>query len=325
MALGAPGFAVRSHHARSALDALGTVDAIIQIGATFRVDKSARRGRPLVIYADANAAYALRGRPWSSASHLSSDEVIALLARERSVYDGTDAVWTMSESLAASFVADFAVPASRVTTIGAGANLRNDADVGGGPGDGVPRVLFVGKEHERKGSKVLLEAFARVRSLLPGAELHVVGCDLDGLPQRGVTVHGFIAQDAPGGRARLAALYRSSTVFCLPSHYEPFGIVFLEAMAAGLPCIGTRSWAMPEIIADGDTGWLIPDGDVEALTRALSAALSDPHQSATMGAAGRARVQSHYTWGHVAARALDSLARHGVTDLRPSPLTSNSA
>jgi glycosyltransferase involved in cell wall biosynthesis len=79
-------------------------------------------------------------------------------------------------------------------------------------------------------------------------------------------------------------------------------------MSAGLPCIGTAKWAMPEIIDDGETGWLVPDGDVEELARVLIAALQHPALCQRMGANARERALARFTWEGVAARAASDLA-----------------
>jgi glycosyltransferase involved in cell wall biosynthesis len=85
-------------------------------------------------------------------------------------------------------------------------------------------------------------------------------------------------------------------------------VVFVEAMLASLPCIGTDRWAMPEIIEHGVTGWVAPDGDVGALAAILLQSLRDREKSATMGRRGRERALRLFTWDRVAARALADLA-----------------
>ena len=102
-------------------------------------------------------------------------------------------------------------------------------------------------------------------------------------------------------------LFASATLFCMPSHYEPFGIAFVEAMLAGLPCVGTARWAMPEIIDDGNTGWLVPDGSVDELARVLVEALQNPAECARRGTLGRQRSLGRFTWERVASRALVDL------------------
>jgi len=84
--------------------------------------------------------------------------------------------------------------------------------------------------------------------------------------------------------------YARASVFCLPSRQEGFGIVFLEAMAAGLPVVAGRAAAVPEVVAEGETGWLVDPGDARALASALAALLHDAERRRAMGEAGRRRV-----------------------------------
>jgi alpha-maltose-1-phosphate synthase len=304
--LGRTGFWLRSRQAAAAVRRLGPrLDAVVQIGATFLLPPAARGPAPYIVYCDSNIRHALRGRPYSGASHLLAGEEDDVADREHQVYDAADRIWTMSDILGRSFQADFAQPARKLLTIYAGANQPAPVEVPLRPIPGLPpSVLFIGKDHLRKGSDLLLEAFVAVRHLFPNAELHLVGAVPPGSNVPGVTAHGFLSREREADRRVLADLFRRATVFCMPSRYEPFGIAFVEAMLAGLPCIGTNAWAMPEIIEDGRTGWLVPEGAVGALADTLIRALRDPEESARLGRAGRERALDRFTWDRVAARAV---------------------
>lgn len=303
--LGAVPFAARSARVNAALArAPHAYDAVIQIGATFAISKVARRGAPYIVYCDSNIAYSSRGAPFSAASKLSADERRSALRREQRVYDAADRIWTMSDALAASFRDDFAQSPGKVLTIYAGPN-HVPSPVAGVRRE--PRILFVGKDHQRKGSAVLLQAFEIVRREVPQAELHLVGGINVGADLPGVVSHGFVKCSTPAGRGQFDHLFATAAVFCLPSRYEPFGIAFVEAMHAGLPCIGNRSWAMPEIIEEGKTGWLVDDGSVEELSMVLIAALRNPAKCAELGVSGQERSRARFTWNHTAARALNDL------------------
>ena len=303
--LGSIPFAARSARVNADLGrARRTYDAVIQIGATFAISAAARRGAPYVLYCDSNVAYSSRGAPFSAASKLSVDERRSALRREQRVYDAADRIWTMSDALASSFRDDFAQPAAKILTIYAGCNHVPAPVPGTRRG---PRILFIGKDHERKGSAVLLEAFDIVRREVPDAELHLVGGINVGADRPGVVSHGFVARSTLAGRGQFDHLFATASIFCLPSRYEPFGIAFVEAMRAGLPCVGNRSWAMPEIIAEGETGWLVDDGCVRELAAVLIGALRDPAKCVAMGALGRERSLERFTWDKVCARALNDV------------------
>ena len=320
--LGAPSFALKSSAASAALGRLqrrgAAYDAIVQIGGTFLVSDRVRASAPYIVYSDSNIRHALRGAPYSGASSLAPAEVPGVIAREQRVYDAADRLWTMSRALGDSYVRDFAQPAAKVLPLYAGANNVPDAPDADAARE--PVILFIGKDHARKGSAQLLDAFEVVRARVPAAELHIVGAVPPGADRPGVTAHGFVSRRTPDGARTLTTLFRRASVFCLPSHYEPFGVAFVEAMLAGLPCIGTTAWAMPEIILDGETGWLVPPGGREALADALTAALVDPREAARRGAQGRRRALDLFTWDRVAERALtdiETLTRSGARTARP--------
>lgn len=153
----------------------------------------------------------------------------------------------------------------------------------------VPRVLFVGGDFPRKGGFDLLDVWGRGR-LYERAALDIMTnwpLDPETLPP-GVTVHPGITAHTDPWHER----WRGADVFVLPTRDEAFGIVFQEAAAAGLPAIGTRLNAVPEIVHDGETGLLVPPGDRPALGRALETLLDSPDVRRDMGTRGRARIQS---------------------------------
>lgn len=301
---GAP-FALRSRNA-AALIAAQPVrpDVILQFGATFEA-----RGRgdvPYVLYCDSNIALAERGRAsgYGEAVALRPSEVRAIRAREERVYRGAAAIFTISEYLGRSFQQDFGIPPERVHPIHAGPNfeLHRMPDRPGAAAGAPPSVLFVGRHFERKGGDLLLRAFERVRRRVPRAELVIVGPPDLRVDQPGVRSIGFLDKDTAEGSAALQRLFTDARVFCLPTRFEPFGIAYLEAMAFGLPCVGTAVWAVPEIIADGETGFVVPVEDAEALADRLVVLLTDGERAARMGREGRRRLETRFTWPAVVGR-----------------------
>jgi glycosyltransferase involved in cell wall biosynthesis len=110
-------------------------------------------------------------------------------------------------------------------------------------------------------------------------------------------------------RKRLHQIFAEATVFAMPSICEPFGLAILEAMSHGLPVIGSTVDAMPELIEDGTTGYLIKPGDSEALADRLVQLLSNPDACIRMGQAGRTRVGQQFLWQHAVDRIEHALAR----------------
>ncbi|HTG12565.1 MAG TPA: glycosyltransferase, partial [Candidatus Eisenbacteria bacterium] len=115
-------------------------------------------------------------------------------------------------------------------------------------------------------------------------------------------------------------LYSHAAVFVCPSIYEPFGLINLEAMACGTPVVASRVGGIPEVVVDGETGRLVEPGDVAALGQALRETLADPERARRMGAAGRGRVEAHFSWDRIADRTIavyrDAIEHHGRAPAR---------
>jgi len=212
------------------------------------------------------------------------------------------AIFTFSEYLRQSFIADYRVPAERVFNVGAGINLTDFPAPNPHKDYTAPRILFVGIDFVRKGGPQLLRAFQIVHDALPDAELHIVGPAKLNNPPSCVIFHGHLSKVDPGGMRELESLFRDCTLFVLPSLYEPFGIAPLEAMLYQLPCLVTDAWALRETVIPGFNGDLVPKGSVEGLAEKLLQLLSKPDALATMGRQGRERVLRDYTWSAVVDR-----------------------
>ncbi len=228
--------------------------------------------------------------------------------RERDTYLGAHAIATFSSRVKLSLVADYDVEPDRVQVVGAGANVFPDRVERRHDGD---TLLFVGKGDFRgKGGEVLLRAFELLRARRPKARLLLAGPTEPLAVPEGVTCLGLVPFSA------LPDLFAQATAFVLPTLREPFGIAFLDAMACGVPCVGTRAGAVPEILDEGRLGVLVPPGDEHALADALADLLEDPQRACEFGALGRESiVQRGLLWPEVSQRVaalLDGAARQGA-------------
>ena len=164
-------------------------------------------------------------------------------------------------------------------------------------------VLVVGRlsAGERyKGHEQLIRAWPDVVARVPDARLVVAG-DGDDRPRL-----ERLATESPAGgavrftgflsRPELEAEYARASLFAMPSRGEGFGLVYLEAMAHGLACLGSHSDAAAEVIEDGTTGVLVDPDDVQVLGRAMTDLLESPDRRRAMGEAGRARVAALYQY-----------------------------
>jgi glycosyltransferase involved in cell wall biosynthesis len=220
-----------------------------------------------------------------------------------------DRVLASSLHSAARLSADYGIDADRVRVVPEPIDLsrwrRALEEAPAGPPER-SLILCVAHLYPRKDVATLLDAIAR----LPEAFLHIVGTgpELPRLRMRAARL-GLESRVEFLGHVsfeRLAAEYRGASLFCLPSRQEGFGIVFLEAMAAGLPIVAARAAAVPEVVADGECGILVPPGDPDALTAALGRLLADPRQARRLGEAGRRRVE-RYDAPKVAIQFLEAI------------------
>lgn len=183
------------------------------------------------------------------------------------------------------------------------------------PGDSLPdAVVFVGRLLPHKGVHDLIDAVPA------GLPLRVIGTarDAEYLNSLRVRAMGkcvtFLHETTD---AQLVAEYRRALCVVLPSVYttpdghhtrvpELLGQTLLEAMACGRPTICTNVASLPEVVVDGQTGFVVPPNDPAALGRAIDAVTRDPARAAEMGEAGRRRVLSTFRWEQVVDRCLDA-------------------
>jgi len=174
-----------------------------------------------------------------------------------------------------------------------------------------PTILSVARQYPRKDTPSLLQAFTIVLRRIPGAQLRIIGGGPE-LPHlkalaRRLSIASNVRFEGAVPRSDLVRrAYLESHVFCLPSLQEGFGIVFLEAMAAGLPVVAVRAGATPEVVEDGVTGILVPPRGASALADALTLLLRDPQRARSMGQAGITRVRD-FGRAAIAARFLDAV------------------
>lgn len=309
--LGAPGFRARSRRAAELIaQAPSDLDVVLQVGATFGLPRYLRI--PVALYCDSNIELSRSGSATgcSEASLLTDTELTAVRQREAGVYASAGVIFTMSDMLRQSFIRDFHLHPDRLVTVHCAPNVPFPDLLSETVDDAPPTVLFVGRDFGRKGGALLLEAFSQVRRRVPSARVRFVGC-ADSAPEGSppwAEFFGFQSRDTAEGRKAMHGLYRSASVFCLPTKFEPFGTSFVEAMGYGLPCVGPDAWAVPEIIADGETGYLVPPDDVPALANALGRLLENHEMVARMGRAGRARALELFTWPRIAMRMSEVLS-----------------
>lgn len=188
----------------------------------------------------------------------------------------------------------------RLSAVDAGAGLK------------VLTVSRLNRYTRYKGIDELIEALARVRTVNASISLTIVG-DGDDVPRlrSRVAVLGLTDQVSFRGAvtdSELAHLYRECDVFAMPSKGEGFGIVFLEAMRQGKPCIGGNHGGTPEVIDDRSDGFLVEHGDVDGLTRCLLELVENPALRSEMGERARLKVQNKFSFSRMRSNWYSLLA-----------------
>jgi len=183
-----------------------------------------------------------------------------------------------------------------------------------------PTILSVARQYRRKNTASLLRALERLRVVRPDVRLRIVGEGpelgrLRALARRLDLADSVQFLGSVEGIRVLQREYASADVFCLPSLQEGFGIVFLEAMAAGLPIVAVRAGATPEVIPHDEVSLLVEPDDDEALAGALDRLLADAGLRRKLGDAGARRWQA-YDWPIVARLFLSACFPEGARTAR---------
>jgi glycosyltransferase involved in cell wall biosynthesis len=227
---------------------------------------------------------------------------------DRAAYRRADRIMVASASLEAEITSG-GVPRHRIVVVPPG---RDVATVTGPPGAGNLRqgrriaVLCVANWVSRKGIVDALEAVAR----LPNdyVTLHLVG-DERVQDRYGARVAARIGRPdlasrvvrhGPVPRQEVQGFYRSADVFFLPSFVEPYGTVYGEAMAEGLPVVGYDAGNLPHLVAHGKEGLMASPGDIEGLARLLRRLAVDEDARSSLASAARARAQAFLSWDQTA-------------------------
>jgi len=173
-----------------------------------------------------------------------------------------------------------------------------------------PTILSVARQYRRKNTRVLILAIDKLRTRFPDILLRVIGGgpELPALKrltgELGLEQNVILTGPVKDTR-KVQEAYFEADLFCLPTRQEGFGIVFLEAMASGLPIVGSRAGAVPEVVPDKVAGFLEDPDDVDALADRIATLLEDPELRSRMGRAGLEHVRGHDS-PVVARRFLDA-------------------
>lgn len=204
-------------------------------------------------------------------------------------------IFTMGKWLKNSIVERLGIPEEKVYHVGGGINL-DISRIKSEP-KFHNKILFVGRDFERKGGYLLLDAFKILKSERRDIELHIAGPtsnpNIEGI--NGVYYYGDASHDL------ISDLMNKCDLFCMPSYYEAYGLVFIEALVYGLPCIGRNAYEMPYFIEDGVTGLLLNNDDPNELADKISIVLSNISYTDAV-ISRRSKYLLEYSWDTVACR-----------------------
>lgn len=211
---------------------------------------------------------------------------------EEDIYEHAACIFTRSTNITRTLIKDYAIPPEKVLCAGAGTNVPLEKLCK------IPitldryksqRVIFIGCDWDRKGGPELVEAFHKVVKVHRNTRLIIVGCTPE-IDEPFAEVIGSVSLD------EVLGYLADSSIFCMPTKIEPFGIVFIEALASGLPVVALNLGSAPDFVINGKTGALVEYGDIDGLAHALINLLDDPEKCRQYGENGRKLVQEKYNW-----------------------------
>jgi glycosyltransferase involved in cell wall biosynthesis len=213
-------------------------------------------------------------------THKFSRAEMRLRWRKRIELELADLIVCCSELARQSFLSA-GISGCRIVVNSPGVELDLFQPNNGASRTGPPKFVFVGTASRRKGFDILLEAFRLTSGAFPSAELHVIGdpesaSRFMGYSSDKIIIHG------KRSRRELAQMLGVMDCLVLPSRIEAFGMVIVEALAAGIPAIVTAKVGAAEAITAGKNGWIVPAGSAVALVKQMSSICAEPSRAREM-------------------------------------------
>jgi glycosyltransferase involved in cell wall biosynthesis len=206
---------------------------------------------------------------------------------DQRVFDAARWIFTYSEWAARSVVNDFKIDTRKVSVVYPGMDLTRFKLAGKerSKKTGKVQLLFVGNDFVRKGGVEVLEVFSN--SFSHTCELNIVTNSALEPNHPNIRVYRNVKAHSEDWHR----LYERADIFVLPTRFDAFGLVFVEAIASGLPVIATNINAIPEIITHHESGLLVEPGDTHCLAEAIRALVDDPDKRRSMGLAARRQAE----------------------------------
>lgn len=297
-------FRKRSREATKIVKSFSNIDAIFQSSALFFPETSI----PVFMYLDATLPLALNcsGHSASPVTLLSKKIIKEAMQIDKFVYNKMAGILTWSEWCSQSVIKDFGINTNKVHNVGVGTGLRLESQAK--KNDDGKTILFAGKDFERKGGPLLIEAFKIAREEIPNLRLTIVGSNPP-IEGKGIKVIGYIEGTQTDFMKRMIELYQTSTILVMPSYYETFGLVYLEAMYFGVPCIALKKEPISEFVIDHNTGILIDEPNPQKLANTIIELMTNKSLLQKLSRNARALVLEKYTWDKIVRNIYNVIAK----------------
>jgi len=220
---------------------------------------------------------------------------------ERAAFQNASKLLFESYWAARSAIEDYGINAQKVHVIPAGANLDHipsREQVLAKKPSGRCRLLFVGIDWQRKGGDIAYETLLKLHEMGIEAELTVCGCaPPTGVTHPRMTVIPFLDKNDERQVCEIEELYAMADFLILPTRNEAFGVVFCEAAAFGLPVITTHTGGVPEVVRDGENGYVLPyEARTEVYAQVIAELYQDEQRYRQFSQSSRAIFEKHLNW-----------------------------
>lgn len=211
-------------------------------------------------------------------------------------YKKCTGIFTMGQWLKNDLIERCKIFPDKIHHVGGGINIEVDKIK---PSKNKNKILFIGRDFKRKGGYLVYSAFLCLKKKINNLELHIAGPKHNPIsnPIDGYHFHGDCSH------VQVSDLLNKCDVFCMPSYFEAYGLVFIEALTYGLPCIGRNCYEMPFFIEHGKTGFLLENDDEKILAHYMEVCLTN-EDIRTNVLQKREWYIREYSWDTVAKRIL---------------------
>lgn len=219
--------------------------------------------------------------------------------RQYQIMEHSKAIFCMGHWLSDFIKLKYPEFSSKTYIVGGGINISNSSNKNRIPNS----ILFVGKDFYRKGGDLVVKAYRILKEKNKGLKLTIAGPTV--MPKEITDDIDFLGEIS---FEKVDELMSTHSIFCMPSRFEAYGLVFVEALVNGIPCIGRNAWEMPYFIEEGVTGELIGHDDAEELASKMERVLNSHHYCQNVQARHDYYVQE-YSWKNVCKRISDNMKR----------------